>query len=40
MKQTIITKLEEMLSQPEASAVAHQMRTLQKEYQKIVDSRI
>ena len=35
MKQTIITKLEEMLSQPDASAVAHQMRTLQKEYQKL-----
>jgi hypothetical protein len=34
MKQAIITKLEEMLQQPEASAVAHQMRTLQKEYQK------
>ena len=35
MKTTIITKLEEMLQQPEASAVAHQMRTLQKEYQKL-----
>ncbi len=35
MKQEIITKLEEMLHQPEASAVAHQMRTLQKEYQKL-----
>ncbi len=35
MKQEIITKLEEMLQQPEASAVAHQMRTLQKEYQKL-----
>ena len=35
MKQNIITKLEEMLQQPEASAVAHQMRTLQKEYQKL-----
>ncbi len=35
MKQAIITKLEEMLQQPEASAVAHQMRTLQKEYQKL-----
>ena len=35
MKNVIITKLEEMLQQPEASAVAHQMRTLQKEYQKL-----
>jgi len=35
MKQEIITKLEEMLQLPEASAVAHQMRTLQKEYQKL-----
>lgn len=35
MKTTIIAKLEEMLQQPEASAVAHQMRTLQKEYQKL-----
>lgn len=35
MKTTIITKLEEMLQQAEASAVAHQMRTLQKEYQKM-----
>ncbi|MCF8424490.1 MAG: DUF349 domain-containing protein [Bacteroidia bacterium] len=35
MKTVIITKLEEMLQQPEASAVAHQMRTLQKEYQKL-----
>lgn len=35
MKTTIITKLEEMLQQPEASAVAHQMRTLQKEYEKL-----
>jgi Domain of Unknown Function (DUF349) len=35
MKQTIIAKLEEMLSSADASAVAHQMRTLQKEYQKM-----
>ena len=35
MKATIITKLEEMLQQNEVSAVAHQMRTLQKEYQKL-----
>jgi len=35
MKNVIITKLEEMLQQPEASAVAHQMRALQKEYQKM-----
>ncbi len=35
MKTTIITKLEEMLQQAEVSAVAHQMRTLQKEYQKL-----
>jgi hypothetical protein len=35
MKNVIITKLEEMLQQPEASAVANQMRTLQKEYQKL-----
>ncbi len=35
MKTTIITKLEEMLQQPEASAVAHQTRTLQKEYEKL-----
>ena len=35
MKQSIIAKLEEMLSQTEASAVAHQMRALQKEYQKL-----
>lgn len=35
MKQTIIAKLEEMLSSADASAVAHQMRTLQKEYQKL-----
>ncbi len=35
MKTTIITKLEEMLQSNEASAVAHQMRTLQKEYQKM-----
>lgn len=35
MKNGIITKLEEMLLHPEASAVAHQMRTLQKEYQKL-----
>lgn len=33
MKTTIITKLEEMLEQSDISAVAHQMRTLQKEYQ-------
>ncbi|MBC7695440.1 MAG: DUF349 domain-containing protein [Burkholderiales bacterium] len=35
MKQVIITKLEEILQQSEVSAVAHQMRTLQKEYQKL-----
>ena len=35
MKTTIITKLEEMLQQPEAGAVANQMRTLQKEYEKL-----
>lgn len=35
MKTTIITKLEEMLQQAEVSAVAHQMRTLQKEYQQL-----
>lgn len=35
MKTTIITKLEEMLQQTEASAVASQMRALQKEYQKL-----
>lgn len=33
MKNTIITKLEEMIGQTDISAVAHQMRTLQKEYQ-------
>jgi archaellum component FlaC len=35
MKTTIITKLEEMLQQPEAGAVATQMRALQKEYEKL-----
>ncbi len=35
MKTTIITKLEGMLQNTEASVVAHQMRTLQKEYQKM-----
>jgi hypothetical protein len=35
MKTTIITKLEEMLQQAEASAVANQVRTLQKEYEKL-----
>ncbi len=35
MKQVIITKMEEMLQQPEVSAVANQMRTLQKEYKKL-----
>lgn len=35
MKQEIINQLEEMLSNPDASVVAHQMRTLQKEYQKM-----
>ena len=35
MKQAIIEKLEGMLSNPDASVVAHQMRTLQKEYQKL-----
>lgn len=34
MKQNIIAQLEEMLQQTEVSAVAHRMRTLQKEYQK------
>ncbi len=33
MKNAIITKLEEMLGTADISAVAHQMRTLQKEYQ-------
>jgi archaellum component FlaC/ElaB/YqjD/DUF883 family membrane-anchored ribosome-binding protein len=35
MKTTIITKLEEMLQQAEASAVANQVRALQKEYEKL-----
>lgn len=35
MKTTIIAKLEEMLQQPEAGAVANQVRTLQKEYEKL-----
>ncbi|MBS1634959.1 MAG: DUF349 domain-containing protein [Bacteroidetes bacterium] len=35
MKTELITKVEELLGQPEASAVAHQMRTLQKEYQQV-----
>lgn len=35
MKQAIIAKLEDLLQQSEASAVAHQVRTLQKEYQKL-----
>lgn len=35
MKTSIIEKLEELLQQTEVSAVAHQMRTLQKEYQKL-----
>jgi hypothetical protein len=35
MKTSIIEKLEELLQQSEVSAVAHQMRTLQKEYQKL-----
>lgn len=35
MKTTIITKLEEMLQQAEAGAVANQVRTLQKEYEKL-----
>ena len=33
MKNAIITKLEEMLGSTDISAVAHQMRALQKEYQ-------
>ena len=33
MKNAIITKLEEMLGSADISAVAHQMRALQKEYQ-------
>lgn len=35
MKTTIITKLEEMLQQAEAGAVANQVRALQKEYEKL-----
>jgi predicted XRE-type DNA-binding protein len=35
MKTSIIDKLEELLQQSEVSAVASQMRTLQKEYQKL-----
>lgn len=35
MKTELITKIEELLGQPDASAVAHQMRALQKEYQKV-----
>lgn len=35
MKTTIITQLEEMLQNPEASAVANQVRALQKEYEKL-----
>jgi len=35
MKQVIITKLEELLQQTEVSAVANQVRTLQKEYKKL-----
>lgn len=35
MKTELITKIEELLGQSDASAVAHQMRALQKEYQKV-----
>lgn len=35
MKTELITKMEELLGQPDASAVANQVRTLQKEYQKV-----
>lgn len=35
MKAELISKVEELLAQAEAGAVAHQMRTLQKEYQKV-----
>ncbi len=35
MKTELITKIEELLDQPDASAVANQVRALQKEYQKI-----
>lgn len=35
MKTELITKIEELLGQSDASAVAHQMRALQKEYEKV-----